>query len=287
MDENQLEELSSQGFTAARQRNSRIKDRLFRFSLGFSAFIIGLILLLPVDQWGRLLLRKISSTGIPVDAEQVLFSLGGSLDLINASLRMPGATEPLELGSLRSDVDLIQLLFSSKVALDMKLEDLKYQSDLFQLRGGIYDTDIQLADIDKNLEAMSGTVKLTAESIMVSALEEVPFLNDQLAVRLAVKDLDIQVVGGTLKLQRIDIQSNLFNIKGTGSVQLKAKKAIAIDLQILFSDLFFRKYEESGIKEILAGFQVLQPDQSVSFRLKGNVQKPIFEPVKVTLDPES
>ena len=286
MDEKELEALSSQGFTASRQGTSKLKNRIFRWGLGFVSFLIGLVIFLPVDQWGRMLLRRMAATGIPIDAEQVQLSLAGQLGMQKVSVTLPGSGASLEIDSLSSNLKLIDLIFSSTVDLDIHLENINTLNDYFQMRGGQYDIAAIVKDLDKNVEAMNGQFILIADSIMLSANQEIPFLNDKLATRLSIKEFNAQIANGKLQLQKLSMVSNLFRLSGKGSVQLRGNNTINFDIQLFLNDSFFKRHEEAGVREILLGFQVLNPDGSINLKIGGSISRPVFEPVKIAMPQE-
>lgn len=286
MDDKELEALSSQGFTASRQGTSKLKNRIFRWGLGFVSFLFGLVAFLPVDDWGRMLLRRMAASGVPIDAEQVQLSLAGKMGMQKVSVTLPGSGTALEIDSLSSKIKLSELVFSSTVDLDLHLENINTANEFFEMRGGQYDIAAIVKDLDKNVEAMNGQFILIADSIMLSANQEIPFLNDKLATRLSIKEFNAQIINGKLQLQKLSLVSNLFRLSGKGTVQLRGSKSINFDMQLFLNDAFFKRYEEAGIREILSGFQVLNPDGSINLKIGGNMERPTFEPVKVALPQE-
>ena len=94
---------------------------------------------------------------------------------------------------------------------------------------------------------------------------------------MVAKGVDKSDENFKLKKKQLEVDKARLSTLRSGNEELESEYKAA--------DKLF-KLSSNAQREILSGFQVLNPDGSINLKVGGNMERPTFEPVKVALPQE-
>lgn len=241
-------------------------------------FLLGVIWFFPLN---RLLTNYLNRDYgmLSNSVEKVDVSFFGKISLTNYRLKILQAPpKEISIKQLEGKISPMSLLFGKDSTGKFTLYDLGFNipvaSSFVRLHGGQWQIDYNAKINRKQPDLSQGKIKILPQNVFVSYDDVVPMLNEKIKLLIKEGTLNITVENQTAKISPSEIFTDLFHISLNGQVSFSAGGALSLNIVLTPQDLFFNKYSQSGIDQILRSMNILKEDNTIRVSVSGSLNNP-------------
>jgi len=269
----------------------RVK-RAMPYLAGSVAFIIGLLFFAPLEAYAFLLLRQLSATGVNIEVADLSLSALGRFKAegVRIPIGTAGSSEAqmgsVKIADVKGRIALLDLL-SDKY-------DLNLEGQIIALKKGDASLRIDTLDLNVSLEqnraqasakSVSGTVGLSSGQIEVK-YKETKYLKEEITIPFLQINLKLKAQQNTFQIETGEALGRLINAQVKGSFTLGAQQQdLNLNVVLKLTNEFFEKYQDKDPRTLLKFAGILQDDGRIEFNIRGTMNQPVVEPVKVAATP--
>ena len=275
-----LEELASQ---------KSIWSKLGPYIAGFVSFLLGLILFMPLDDFALESIGQIDLGKGAAHADKVLISILGSLDIRNFSLNLPsidgskaatGKSNHLKSNIIEGDISLLGFLLfdtlSAKVSIKGLILDLT-SSLLLSLKGEELQIIFDGSNLKSGIASAEGKLQMNGINLIGNYDQVIPGVGEKLGAFIISNLIgEMNLKSGVLKIKDFRIESNISEIKASGSIGISNSSRTSLRIEIDPSALI-RKYAENNIEPLLKNLGYLHDDGKMFYECQGGLSNCKFK----------
>lgn len=257
--------------------------RAMPFVAGILAFLVGLLLLAPLESYAYLALRQLAASGVHVDITDLSLSAFGRFKA--EGIKIPIGQDPekqtaLKIAEAKGKVSLLDLLSDkydstleaviisfSRGDLSLKVDSIEFTSVLEQAKGG------------GTTKVLNGNISLQATAAQVT-YKETKYLKEEIVIPFLQVTFKLKAQQNTFTVETGEAMGRLVNAQVRGSFSLGQQQDLNLNIVLKLTNEFFEKYQDKDPRTLLKFAGILQDDGRIEFNIRGTTAQPIVEPVK-------
>lgn len=254
------------------------------FAAGIAAFLLGLLLLAPLESYAYLALRQLAASGVHVDVSDLSLSPFGRFKA--EGIKIPIGQDPekqtaLKIAEAKGKVALLDLLNDkydstfeaiivsfAKGDLSLKVDSIELTTALEQVKGG------------GTTKVLNGNISLQATAAQVTYKEN-KYLKEEIVIPFLQIVFKIKAQQNTFTIETGEAMGRLLNAQVKGSVSFGQQQDLNLNIVLKLTNEFFEKYQDKDPRTLLKFAGILQDDGRIEFNIRGTTAQPIIEPVTV------
>ncbi|MDX1959018.1 MAG: type II secretion system protein GspN [Leptospiraceae bacterium] len=210
------------------------KQKIILVGLGLLSVIIFFVLLFPTDEVVRFALGKFSeSSGVQIDFKKISLPIIGTRTIDSFYLLTKDGLEAKAEEVTLKNTDLLKFYNDADLKGELTFSGFDLDSGNFQVKLTELGVVSNLSELDKDLTAISGTVKITSEVGTLVKLPELPILGNLSGTKIKKIELEFQKNGPNVDIKRAMIQLSIARIAVRGKMALSPNfRSSRLDIEI-------------------------------------------------------
>lgn len=250
------------------------------FFLFFIFFVMGFLFFFPLNRGISQILNQSYAPSWNSSVEKVRVSLLGNIFLQNYNLENQASQPPLliKIAKAEGKLPTFALLTNRSGKGDLHLENLNIQVPLkgssLNFEKGQWQIQYQgkLSKEKPKLSFLQG--EISPQNVFIFYNDIVPFLNEKISLLLQKGALNFTLENQTLIIAPSTFEADLAHAFVRGRVPLANNASMSLEVIITPQPLFFSKYKEMGIEQILTSMNILQQDRTIHLQISGTLGNP-------------
>lgn len=254
------------------------------FAAGIVAFLVGLLLLPPLESYAYLALRQLAASGVQVDVSDLSLSPFGRFKA--EGIKIPLGQDPekqtaLKIAEAKGKVALLDLLNDrydatleaviisfAKGDLSLKIDSVELTTALEQVKGG------------GTARVLNGNISFQATAAQVTYREN-KYLKEEIVIPFLQVTFKLKAQQNNFAIETGEAMGRLVNAQVRGSIAFGQQQDLNLNIVLKLTNEFFEKYQDKDPRTLLKFAGILQDDGRIEFHIRGTTAQPIVEPVTV------